>query len=406
MKDTEKLIIIPKPDSKLFYLLLFIICSLTRYLVPRYLETDIKRQETEAYYKGKSYFDILSNFIADFLTGIIILINKCNKDTSSKISSVQGLKAKKEMNHKFFLYLSSIALIDFLAQLCLSSFLFSYIVPNEMIKNHGKFLEEEDLYFVVFIDIISRYIFSRIFLKSYFYSHHYVSMAITSLGFIPLVILNLKNFFQSDVEYKYIFLIQNVFMTVIYSLEDVLNKICLNQLILRPYELMFYKAVFQIILLITITTFDFPALREYMNVVFDKTYVIYRFSFIFSNIIRTWSLITIIELINPNHLSVLKSSEFTFLFISYLLISSFKIVDVDHDIATSIIIVGIICLIFSIIGSIIHNEIIIINKFGLLECTDYYKVEMKGFHGNDEDLEDKRINSEKDSLLTDSIDNE
>ena len=339
------------------------------------------------------------------MTGIIILINKCNKDTSSKISSVQGLKAKKEMNHKFFLYLSSIALIDFLAQLCLSSFLFSYIVPNEMIKNHGKFLEEEDLYFVVFIDIISRYIFSRIFLKSYFYSHHYVSMAITSLGFIPLVILNLTNFFfRNDVEYKYIFLIQNVFMTVIYSLEDVLNKICLNQLILRPYELMFYKAVFQIILLITITTFDFPALREYIKIVFNSTYVIYRFSFIFSNIIRTWSLITIIELINPNHLSVLKSSEFTFLFISYLIISNFKIV--DHNIDTSIIIVGIICLIFSIIGSIIHNEIIIINKFGLLECTDYYKVEMKGFHGNDEDLEDKRINSEKDSLLTDSIDNE
>jgi hypothetical protein len=404
MKDTEKLIIIPKPDYKLFYLLLFIICSLTRYLVPRFLEKDIKKKEIEAYYKGKSYFDILSNFIADFLTGIIILINKCNKDNSSKISSIQGLRTKKEMNHKFFFYLSSIALIDFLAQLCLSNFLFSYIVPNEMINNHGKFLEEEDLYFVVFIDISSRYIFSRIFLKSYFYCHHYVSMVITSLGFIPLVILNLANFFENDVQYKYIFLIQNVFMTVIYSLEDVLNKICLNQLILRPYELMFYKAAFQIILLITITTFDFKALMEYTKIVFNWTYVFYRFSFIFSNIIRTWSLITIIELINPNHLSVLKSSEFTFLFISYLTISSFKIV--DHDISTSIIVVGIICFLFSIIGSIIHNEIIIINKFGLLECTDYYKIEMKGFHGNDEDLEDKKNTNEKDSLLTDSIDNE
>jgi hypothetical protein len=384
--------------------LLFIICSLTRYLVPRFLEKDIKKKEIEAYYKGKSYFDILSNFIGDFLTGIIILFTKCNKDNSSKISSIQGLRAKQEMNHKFFFYLSSIALIDFLAQLCLSNFLFSYIVPNEMINNHGKFLEEEDLYFVVFIDISSRYIFSRIFLKSYFYCHHYVSMVITSLGFIPLVVLNLAKFFENNVQYKYIFLIQNVFMTVIYSLEDVLNKICLNQLILRPYELMFYKAAFQIILLITITTFDFKALIEYTKIVFDWTYVIYRFSFIFSNIIRTWSLITIIELINPNHLSVLKSSEFTFLFISYLIISSFKIV--DHDISTSIIVVGIICFLFSIIGSIIHNEIIIINKFGLLECTDYYKIEMKGFHGNDEDLEDKKNTNEKDSLLTDSIDNE
>ena len=31
---------------------------------------------------------------------------------------------------------------------------------------------------------------------------------------------------------------------------------------------------------------------------------------------------------------------------------------------------------------------------------------MKGFHGNDEDLEDKKNTNEKDSLLTDSIDNE
>ena len=48
-----------------------------------------------------------------------------------------------------------IAIIDFLAQLCLTKFIFAYIIPNEMIENKGTFIEKENLYFVVLIDIIS-----------------------------------------------------------------------------------------------------------------------------------------------------------------------------------------------------------------------------------------------------------
>ncbi len=196
-------------------------------------------------------------------------------------------------------------------------------------------------------------------------------------------------------------MIQYIYTNIIYSLEDVLNKICLKKLIIRPYELMFYKALFQVLFLFIITLFDFAALGEYIGIIWKKEllkYFIYRLSFIISNIFRTWSLITIIEKISPNHLSVLKSSEFAFQLLFDMLY---------HKVDQNIIIAGIICLILSIFGSIIHNEIIIINKWGLLECTDYYKIEMKGFHGNDEDLEDNNnINTARDSLLTDSVDNE
>ena len=196
-------------------------------------------------------------------------------------------------------------------------------------------------------------------------------------------------------------MIQYIYTNIIYSLEDVLNKICLNQTIIIPHELMFYKALFQVLFLFIITLFDFAALGEYIGIIWKKEllkYFIYRLSFIISNIFRTWSLITIIEKISPNHLSVLKSSEFAFQLLFDMLY---------HKVDQNIIIAGIICLILSIFGSIIHNEIIIINKWGLLECTDYYKIEMKGFHGNDEDLEDNNnINTARDSLLTDSVDNE
>ena len=266
-----------------------------------------------------------------------------------------------------------------------------------MVDNNNKFINEEKLYFVVLIDIISRYFFSRLFLNSYFYKHHILSIVLTCIGFIPLMIRNLFNIFNDITSFIIIYLFQYIFMTIIYSLEDVLNKICLNQLILRPYELMFYKAFFQIILILPLSIYVFLNIKI-ANIKFDLPHIFYRLSFIISNIFRTWSLITIIELINPNHLSVLKSSEFAVLFIFL------SIINKTEDIL--IIVFGIICCLISLIGSIIHNEIIIINRYGLLECTDYYKSEMKGFHTED-DLEienNKKINNE-DSLLNDSCDN-
>ena len=228
MSNNEGLIIIPKLDSKIIYLIVFIFCSLMRNLIPKlielkYLEDDIKNEQ---YYKSKSYFDILSNFIGDFLAGIMIIFNKLrNKGISNKIATTRELKTRKEMRSKFIFYLSIIAIIDFLAQLCLSSFLFSYSIPNQLLNNNNIFINEENLYFVVLIDIISRYCFSRLFLNSYFYKHHILSIIITCIGFIPLMIENLINIFGGITPFNFIYLIQNIFMTIIYSLEDVLIKL-------------------------------------------------------------------------------------------------------------------------------------------------------------------------------------
>ena len=406
MSNIEGFIICPKIDSKLFYLLVFISCSLMRNIIPRVFEPDF---ENENDYKLKSYFDILSNFIGDFLAGIMIIVNKFrDNDNSNKLTTTQKLKTKKAMKKKFFFYLSIIAIIDFLVQLCLSSFLFSYTIPKLMIEKNGQItIKEEDLYFVVLIDIISRYFFSRLFLNSYFYKHHILSIIITCIGFIPLTIINIKDIFMGITSFKGIYLFQHIFMTIIYSLEDVLNKICLNQLILRPYELMFYKAVFQIIIIIPISIYAFLAIDQIDYEYFDTKFIIYRLSFIISNIFRTWSLITIIELINPNHLSVLKSSEFVVLFLAVLIFKKSRNKYNYYEINDLVYIFGAICCVISLIGSIIHNEIIIINKCGLLECTDYYKAEIKGFYGGDEDLEiddqKKRINTQ-DSLLSSSCD--
>ena len=412
-KKLEKLVIFPDPERKYFYLLVFLFCSLIRRLIPRIIAH--KEEKTEKllpedinethFNKNRCFFDILSNFLADFSAGIMILINKY-WNRQNNISS-KNLTIKKEMDKRKYFLMPILALFDFIAQLSLFSF--SYIVPKGT-QLEKESIREENLYFVVLIDIISRYWFSKIFLNSYFYKHHIVSIIITCIGFIPLTLTNLIDLDLFDCRpITYINLTLYIFMTIVYSLEDVLNKICLNQLTYRPFELMFYKSLFQIpfVFLLLMYSILYNEIGSYTSYVTrgKKVYMrlLYRFSFIVCNIFRTWSLITIIEILSPNHLSVLKSSEFAVLFV---FISIFNHLT-DNDSDKYIYIFGSICSIISIIGSAIHNELIIINKFGLLECTVYYKTEIKNYQ-EDEDLEEDSIERNKtlDSFLGDSIDND
>lgn len=413
MAETYGLIFFPKPDAKMKYFLinlfLFTFASLMRRLIPKIIFDSMKISEKENEQKEEfekmnfhinhSYFDLFSNFCADILSVIIILVNKCvRKIKSDPINTINGKKESKLMKKKSILYLSIIAFIDFIAQFCLIIFAFS-IRTDKSYSDQS--IPEKDLYFTVFFDIISRYIFSRIFLKSYFYNYHIFAIIITLVGFIPLTIYTTFWYLVGIRGTQIYYLILYFFMIIIYSLEDVFNKICLKQSLLRPYELMFYKAVLQIVLIVPLSIYVFITqdLKYYVwksFKMFPIRCILYRASFIIFNILRTWSLLTVIEIIDANSLSILKSFEFAFLFFFIYLPFNFK------SLETCIVIFGIIATVISIIGTAIHNELIIINKFGFLERTVYYK--SNNFE-EDKDLEKDINNNNKtaDSLLGSSV---
>ena len=404
-KKEYGLIVFPELDTKRKYfwlnLLLFTLASLIRRLVPALIIKNIKVTENDLkeynYNKNHSFFDLFSNFLADILAGFIILINKCiEKIKSNKVTTANGEKDVEKMKKKSFLYLSIIAIIDIIAQLCL--LIFTFIIDKKEILEEES-IKSEDLYFTVLIDIISRYIFSRIFLKSFFYKHHIFAMILICIGFIPLIIKNI--FDLRDITTKQlIYLILYIFMVIIYSLEDVFNKICLKQSLLRPYELMFYKAVIQIIVVLILLIYFLAneGLFNYIKQYLSGLSLLYRITFIGFNILRTWSLITLIEIIDANCLSILKSFEFIFLFVSFSIVFGYE--------DTGILITGSFCAIISLIGTAIHNEVFIINKCGLLEESVYYK-EKKHDDPSLEDLEkeahNKSNNKTVDSLLGSSL---
>ena len=421
-KDDSKLnlIILSKPDTKFLYLFIFILASLLRRLIPRIID-DESKVITEAELRkikdfhhniNRCYFDLLSNYIGDILAGIMTLINKLI--SKFKTTTSEAREREKDMRKKSLFYLSIIAIIDIIAQFCL--FLFSNVISETKLLEN-EVIREENLYFIVSIDIFSRYIFSRIFLQSYFYKHHIVSTILTFIGFIPLIIKNLydithssdNNILTNRAASIYLFLF--IYMTIIYSLEDVFNKLCFNQSILEPYDLMFYKAVIQTIIVIPLTIYICVnyGLLQYIsyNLGKDSTgRVFYRLSFILSNIFRTWSLLNIIRLVDPNLLSVLKSSEFAVLFIFISIYSALN--GKNNQMDKEFYICGTICCIFSFLGSAIHNELIIINNFGLLKCTKYYKYELEdnekfpSIEDLDTDDNDSKNNQTDHSLLDNS----
>ena len=144
---------------------------------------------------------------------------------------------------------------------------------------------------------------------------------------------------------------------------------------------MFYKSLFQLPLLILtivgiclIDKYDSKEntinLKDYITKNKSKLFgrIIYRLSFILSNIFRTLSLIIVIQILTPNHLSILKSLEFVSL-------SFFTIAKHFNKKEENIIfyIIELICCIFLLFASCIHNEIIIINRCNLIKETDYIK---------------------------------
>ena len=414
MENPKQFLIFPKLETKHIHILIFVVSTLLRTSIPNLIENtfaDVKNMDK--YYKQVCFFDLLTNFLGDILVGTYILVKLFINKENNKITTSEGVKTKKNMLKIFFRFLPLIALIDILAQLCL--FCFAYIDQDGNILGIGKkerqqkIVHDEDLFFVVVIDIVLRYIFSKILLKGHFYKHHYLSMFLNVIGSIPLIIINTKDLFHNfinrqvnaSVSIFVLYLILYIIRAILYSLEDVFNKMALNKLLLRPYELMFYKALFQVIPIIIISAIainDNNFSKYVQDNLSDKHFfsrLFYRLCFIICNIFRTISLITIIEKISPNHLSILKSMEFIGLFVYLLCVGDIW----GHDIV-NIIFASVSCIIL-LIGALIHNEMIIINKFGLFECTDYYKSEIKPFSNVDANFDDKN-KKEESSLLGES----
>ena len=233
--------------------------------------------------------------------------------------------------------------------------------------------------------------FSRFILKTYFYFHHYLSIVLNIIVLFVFFWIELDSKFS---QYNIYFLIISLIQYVLYSLEDILNKVALIKLYIYPESLLFYKGLYSLVYFFIFTLYLYFAgdLRSQNNgnKHGEKVIgiIITRLIFIIFNIIRSVYLVKVIDIFSSQYISLLKVLETIVLFGYYFIDKFYKKKNIkiykevynyleyknktDPYLEIDIDLVEIIACLILFFISLIHNEIIIINCHKLKRNTKYY----------------------------------
>ena len=216
---------------------------------------------------------------------------------------------------------------------------------------------------VSIVYILATFLLSRIFLSSYFYRHHFVSLAINIIGLIINIVIDAVNLEQT---FNIILYLLNMAFTVSFSSSVITAKFVLNYI--SPFSVELYIGVIQIFYLVIIAIPLCFIKRNGENVfnnffgIFDAyVTIVYLFNMVFICCYGVFIWI-IVNKFTPNDyaLSMMVENMIDKLYEYALTPESFT-----NNLLISILQIFIFILL--IIGICIHNEIIVINKWGLDE---------------------------------------
>ena len=312
--------------------------------------------------------------IADLLTGFLVLYTK---KTMKVLDSSKNLRKESKANkletsliyndeprfqHKIFL----IPLISILDLIASSVYFFAALFSNIT-------LNPRQFDWMVSIDIIARIFFSIIILKIIVRKHHKLGIILCIIGFILMSISDIISINDEDMNFLdiLIFILIIFPKSILFPLVDVLYKIVLTNDFLLPHLLMFYRGLSQFpIIFITIlilhwnNEIDFEFLNEFNN--YNR--IIYTISFTIISSIRNLCVLEVIYIFNSHYVSFLLA-----IIIFENTIRKFfedKIIYNFSDIkGITFFTVDITALLLISAGTLIFNEMIIINACGLKDKT-------------------------------------
>ena len=237
-----------------------------------------------------------------------------------------------------------------------------------------KSLKSRQVDWMLSIDIIVRHIFSVKLLKLKVGRHHNLSIILCMIGFLLMWFSDIKTIMNSKKKNRDIIIYLIIFLpkTILFPLEDTFNKILLTNDFLLPHSLIFLRGIFElVIILISIALLHFKNTinyEYYKKLKIRKISYFYFILFTFLTSIRNLCLMNVIYIFNSNHISFLIAIK-----IFDNTIRQFLEENIIYDLGKKKGIVhfsiDIIALILISLGSLIFNEIIVINACGLNEKT-------------------------------------
>ena len=399
-----KLFIIPKFMKKHIYLLLFLLGALFRVLVPDLFyffnkkrpDPDLKCQQSNQtentncrckFLLTRRYIEIINNVLSALLLGIPHFLNRMrNKNEEYKNRKKQTYITNNQKINLFYynnessripLMLKIIFIISSVDIFCQLTIPIKYLIDKKLYNKIWS-QNQYNLYSFLFFDIFARYFFSRWILKTYFYFHHKISFLLNGIGLtliaVPEILVKIGDEPEQYNKYNYLFLIVIAVQLIVYSFEDIMNKVAFRALSILPYTLIFYNGLIQLCYFAIISAFFFifnlGDLRKYANFTEEIQYSICYLPF---NIIRNYYLIKVIDTFSAQHMALLRVTETSLIFVYNLIATinpKFKKKAFKED--SYFIILESIGFLFLIVSSLIHNEIIIINHRKLKAKTQFY----------------------------------
>ena len=318
--------------------------------------------------------------ISDLLNGFLVLYTNIKmKPLKKKKHKIENKNIKKldtiliyndfsystNYNYKYkYIFIILISFVDFIAK---SVDFFSALV-------NVKSLKSRQVDWMLSIDIIVRHIFSVKLLKLKVGRHHNLSIILCMIGFLLMWFSDIKTIMNSKKKNRDIIIYLIIFLpkTILFPLEDTFNKILLTNDFLLPHSLIFLRGIFElVIILISIALLHFKNTinyEYYKKLKIRKISYFYFILFTFLTSIRNLCLMNVIYIFNSNHISFLLAIK-----IFDNTIRQFLEENIIYDLGKKKGIVhfsiDIIALILISLGSLIFNEIIVINACGLNEKT-------------------------------------
>ena len=362
----------------LFYWVLEIIVIIFRNYRDKYIRLSEGVPENE-------FISIICAVLGDLLAGILYIYTKCtlkknkvkinedNNSENSKHSSSYNIKLihTNVISEKTKKALHLIPIISILYLASNSAYFLLYLIIKVKQDDSSQKLEKHQMDWHIGIDFIIRHIFSRYILKTKLYKHHIISLFICLIGFTFMTASDIMTIIDQRKSVKILFYILFIFLRVIFfSLSDVYNKVLLTDDFLLPHELMFYRGILDLFILLIIT----PIL------IFTSQL---KFIFIHEGLsTRIFLKIGLVIIIFAKSFSLMKIiDKFTAQYVSFIIVAEsfgdtlssiydYFSGDENHNVVNLIAyIIDIFSLTLILFSTLLYNEIIIINKWGISEYT-------------------------------------
>ena len=313
------------------------------------------------------YIFAIYNVISNLMNGFLILYVHYSTKRQLKVQNKNKTKLiyknpLKRRNKFFYLKLILISCIELFNLLCY--FIFFALVKYSKEEDISKKCEKD---IITFIDIIIRYLFSIFMLKTKVYKHHLWSIFAIIFGFIliiPLDIIGIINEKDKNNVYSMIYIGILSFTAVLFPLRDTLIKKFYKDYYILPEKLLFFLGIIEIFLSSILTAALYFSQILIYKLTFTFWNVFMSLIFILINFVKQYIVAKIIYLFS--------SQSVSFLIISTTIAEGIEdIVDFFQNKDKNSVVFyfglffGIISIIIIFIGTMVYDEIIIVNKFGL-----------------------------------------